>query len=89
MIGIALTFAFACLGLALLLALWRLLFVDGVADRVLALDTMFVNVIGLIVLFGMATGADTYFEAALIIAMLGFISTVAFARFVLRGDIIE
>jgi len=58
-------------------------------DRILALDTMFINAIGLIVLLGIYQGTQIYFEAALIIAMLGFVSTVAYARFVLRGDIIE
>ena len=65
---------------------------DGPAgDRavILALDTMVVNAIGLIVLLGVAQGTGIYFEASLIIAMLGFVSTVAYARFVLRGDVIE
>ena len=61
----------------------------GAGDRILALDTMVVNAIGLIVLMGLAQGTRIYFEASLIIAMLGFVSTVAYARFVLRGDIIE
>ena len=89
MIGIALSFAFGCFGLALLLALWRLIKGPGIADRVLALDTLFVNAIGLIVLYGIAGGTQMYFEAAMIIAMLGFVSTVAYARFMLRGNIIE
>lgn len=89
MIQIALTFAFGCFGLALLLALWRVIRAPGVADRVLALDTLFINAIGLIVLYGIAGNTQLYFEAALIIAMLGFISTVAYARFMLRGNIIE
>ena len=50
---------------------------------------MVVNAIGLIVLLGIAQGTSIYFEASMIIAMLGFVSTVAYARFVLRGDIIE
>ena len=58
-------------------------------DRILALDTMVVNAIGLIVLLGISQGTRIYFEVTLIIAMLGFVSTVAYARFVLRGDIIE
>ena len=62
---------------------------SGARDRILALDTMVVNAIGLIVLIGIAQGTQTYFEASMIIAMLGFVSTVAYARFVLRGDIIE
>ena len=59
------------------------------ADRILALDTMVINAIGLIVPLGIAQGTSIYFEVTLIIAMLGFVSTVAYARFILRGDIIE
>jgi multicomponent K+:H+ antiporter subunit F len=89
MIAVALTFAFACFGIALLMALWRVIRAPGIADRVLALDTLFINVIGLIMLYGIAGGTQLYFEAAMIIAMLGFVSTVAYARFMLRGNIIE
>jgi multicomponent K+:H+ antiporter subunit F len=89
MILAVLSFAFACFGVALLFALWRVIRAPGIADRVLALDTLFINAIGLIVLYGIAGGTQMYFEAAMIIAMLGFISTVAYARFMLRGNIIE
>jgi multicomponent K+:H+ antiporter subunit F len=89
MIGFALNFAFVCFGLAMVLALWRVIRGPEIADRVLALDTLFVNAIGLIVLYGMQSGKQTYFEAAMIIAMLGFVSTVAYARYMLRGNIIE
>ena len=89
MIFYALVFAFGAIGLSLLLSLWRLVFCSTIGDRLLALDTMYINAIGLIMLYGVASGVQTYFEAAMIIAMLGFVSTVAYARFVLRGDIIE
>ena len=89
MIAYALIFAYACIGLSLLLALVRLMLGPSIIDRILALDTMIINAIGLIVVFGIDTGVETYFEAALVIAMLGFVSTVAYARFVLRGNIIE
>ena len=72
-----------------IMAMIRLWIGPGTGDRILALDTMFINAIGLIVLLGLLQGTQIYFEAALIIAMLGFVSTVAYARFVLRGDIIE
>ncbi len=85
----ALTFGFAALGIALVLNLWRLLKGPGVADRILALDTMVINGIGLIVLGGIASGSGTSFEAALLMAMVGFVGTVAYAKFLLRGDIIE
>lgn len=77
------------LGLAMLLNLWRLLAGPGAADRILALDTLYVNAAGLIVVFGLHTGSTLYFEAALLIAALGFIGTVALAKYVLRGRIVE
>jgi multicomponent K+:H+ antiporter subunit F len=89
MIAYALTFGFAALGLALALNLWRLIKGPGVTDRILALDTMVINVIGVIVLAGIANGSGTTFEAALLLAMVGFVGTVAYAKFLLRGDIIE
>ncbi len=85
----AIYFAFACFGAAVLMNLWKVVFADQVADRILALDTMFINAIVLMVLYGVANGTEIYFEAAMIIAMLGFVSTVAYARFILRGNIIE
>lgn len=81
--------AFAAVSISQLMAMLRLVIGPAVGDRILALDTMVVNAIGLIVLLGIAQGTRLYFEASLIIAMLGFVSTVAYARFVLRGDIIE
>ena len=75
--------------LALLLNLWRLLLGPQTVDRILALDTMYINSIALILLYGIHSGTKLYFEAALLIAMLGFVSTVAFGKYLLRGDIIE
>ncbi len=75
--------------LALLLAAWRLLRGPSTPDRILALDTLYVNAVALLMLFGIMLGTSLYFEAALVIALLGFVGTVALARFVLRGDIIE
>jgi multicomponent K+:H+ antiporter subunit F len=89
MIAYALWFAIGCFGLSLLLNLWRIVKAPGVGDRVLALDTMVINSIALLVLYGMFAETQIYFEASMIIAMVGFISTVAYARFMLRGDIIE
>jgi len=85
----AIWFAFVCFGAALLMNLWKIITADGVGDRVLALDTMVVNSIAILVLLGLSEGTEVYFEATLIIAMLGFVSTVAYARFMLRGNIIE
>ena len=74
---------------ALILNLWRLFIGPHVVDRILALDTMYINSIALILLHGMYNKTTLYFEAALLIAMLGFVSSVAFAKYLLRGDIIE
>ncbi|WP_019025727.1 K+/H+ antiporter subunit F [Colwellia piezophila] len=80
---------FAMIGVSLLLNLWRLLIGPSIPDRILALDTMYINSIALIILYGMSMGTALYFEAALLIAMLGFVSTVAVCKYLLRGDIIE
>ena len=85
----ALMIAFGAVSVSQLMAMIRLVIGPNTGDRILALDTMVVNAIGIIVLLGISQGTRLYFEAALIIAMLGFVSTVAYARFVLRGDIIE
>ena len=89
MITYALVFAMACIGLRLLMNLWLLVRGPGRADRVLALDTMVINVVALLILYGIRQGTGVYFEASMLIAMVGFVSTVAYCRFILRGDIIE
>ncbi|MDU8910035.1 K+/H+ antiporter subunit F [Aestuariicoccus sp. MJ-SS9] len=89
LMDLAIVFAFVVVTLAQFLSMIRLVIGPGTGDRILALDTMVVNAIGMIVLLGISQGTRIYFEAAMIIAMLGFVSTVAYARFVLRGDIIE
>ncbi|SIT01474.1 K+/H+ antiporter subunit F [Paracoccus saliphilus] len=89
MIEYALYFAFICFGLGLLFCLYRVVFAPGVSDRVLALDTMTVNMIALIALFGILHDTTMYFEIMLLLAMVGFVSTVAYAKFILRGDVIE
>ena len=77
------------IGLALLLNVWCILRGPSAPDRIVALDTLYINAVALLVLYGIDVGTDSYFEAALLIAMLGFVSTVAFCRYILRGDIIE
>lgn len=81
--------AMSAVGLAMLMALWRLLRGPTVPDRILALDTLSVTAIAQLVLFGMHLQTPVYFEAALIIAMLGFVSTVVLCKYVLRRDIVE
>lgn len=89
MIAYALAFGFVAVSLALLMNLWRLTVGPTIMDRVLAVDTMVVNAIALIILFGIQVDTTLYFESALLLAMFSFISTVAFCRFILRGDVIE
>lgn len=89
MIAIALHIAAGCIALALILNGWRLLRGPALGDRIVALDTMVINAIALIVLIGMIGGNAVYFEAALLLAMVGFVSTIAYCKFVLRGDIVE
>lgn len=89
MITYAVYFTFACFGAALLMNIYKIATAKGVGDKVLALDTMVINAIALMILYGLALGTEVFFEAAMIIAMLGFVSTVAYARFLLRGNIIE
>lgn len=85
----ALTIAFACFAVALLFNVWLLVRGPGIADRLLAVDTMVINMIAMILLYGMYADTSLNFEAAMLFALTGFVSTVAFAKFLLRGDIIE
>jgi len=89
MIGYALAFGFFAISLALLFNLWRLVTGPTVMDRLMAVDTMVINAIALIILYGIQQQTTVYFECALLFAMFGFVSTVAYCRFILRGDVIE
>lgn len=89
MIGIVLHIAAVGTALALLCNGWRLFRGPAIGDRIVALDTMVINVIALILLIGMLGGTGAYFEAALLLAMVGFVSTIAYCKFILRGDIVE
>jgi multicomponent K+:H+ antiporter subunit F len=75
--------------LALLFGAWRLLRGPGLPDRILALDTIYVNSMALLLLYGIQFDTDILFEAALIVALLGFIGTVALSKYVTRGDVVE
>ena len=89
LVGMAVVATMYMVGLAMLLALVRLLRGPTVPDRVLALDTLYVATIAQLILFGMHLGTAVYFEVALIIAMLGFVSTVVLSKYVIRRDIVE
>ena len=89
MLNAVIPLAYLLVGLAFLLSFWRLLKGPDAPDRILALDTLYVNTIALLVLLGIHLGSAIYFEAALLIAMMGFVGTVALCKHLLRGDIIE
>ena len=74
---------------ALALAAWRLFKGPGLPDRILALDTLYINALALIVVLGLWLETKAYFEAAMLIALLGFVGTAVMAKFVMRGDIVE
>ncbi len=88
-LNFGLNFALVAVSIATLLCLWRLLAGPERTDRVLALDTLYINVVALAILLGMRLQTALLFEAALLIAMLGFVATVALARYLTRGDVIE
>jgi len=89
MLSIAVTVAAILIGSAFVLNLWRLWRGPDAVDRVLALDTLYINVIALLLIYEISLGTGLFYEAALLIALLGFIGTVALAKFLLRGDLIE
>jgi multicomponent K+:H+ antiporter subunit F len=89
MLSLAIDVAFALLGLSLALTLVRVVRGPDVTDRIMALDTLYVNSATMLVLYGLQLGTGRYYEAALLIAMLGFITTVVLSKFLTRGDVIE
>lgn len=89
MIQTCISLAIGAFAVAMAFNLYCLLRGPGVTDRILALDTMYVNTIALLVLVGLRESSTIYFEAAVIIAMLGFVGTVVLSKFVIRRDIIE
>lgn len=89
MITIACIIAVVAVCAAILLTLYRLVIGPDAVDRVIALDTLVINTIALIVLAGVVYGSAISFEAALLFAMVGFVTTVSFCKFLLRGNVIE
>ena len=85
----ALTVAQVMLGLSMICATFRAMIGPRAQDRVLGLDSLYVNAMLMLLVFGVQTGRTLYFEAALIIALLGFTSTLALAKFLMRGEVIE
>lgn len=85
----ALDIATVAVALAMALCTYRLWVGPETTDRILALDTLYMNVVALVVLLGLRWNTALLFEAALLVAMLGFVGTVGLARYLTRGDVVE
>ena len=85
----AVTGAQVMLAIAMMLSLVRMIRGPRAQDRILSLDTLYVNSMLMLLVFGIRTGSMVYFEMSLIIGGLGFVSTVALAKFLMRGEVIE
>ncbi|MCM3562290.1 MAG: K+/H+ antiporter subunit F [Hydrogenophaga sp.] len=88
-LNLAIDIGSMAVALSMVLCGWRLLRGPEVTDRILAIDTLYLSAVALVVMLGMRWSTPLLFEAALIIAMLGFASTVALARYLTRGDVVE
>lgn len=86
---LALNIAVGAISLSMALCAWCLMRGPHITDRVLAIDTLYLNAVALVVLLGIRLQTPVLFEAALVMAMLGFASTVALARYLTRGDVVE
>lgn len=89
MLNTVIPIAFLFVSVALILSFSRLVMGPDVPDRILALDTLYINSIALLILLGIYLDSALYFEAALLIAVMGFIGTLALSKYLLRGDIME
>lgn len=89
MLTFAINVTFAALGISLVLCLIRLIRGPSAPDRILALDTLYINAVAILIVLGVSSGSTIFFEAALLIALMGFIGTVALARYIARGDVVE
>lgn len=85
----AVQFASVCFVLAMLCASVRLIHGPGAQDRILALDALYINGMLTILMQGIRLGSPIFFDVALLIALFGFASSVALAKFLLRGEVIE
>lgn len=88
-LGFAFAYAQIALGIGMALTCWRMMKGPRAQDRVLALDAMYITAMLLILVLGMRTGSPFFFEAALVIAALGFVATVSLAKFLMRGEVVE
>jgi multicomponent K+:H+ antiporter subunit F len=89
MLELAITIAFGAISISIALCVVRLVLGPHAADRVLALDTLYINAVALLIVLGVHAASAVYFEAALLIALMGFVATVALARYLARGDVMD
>lgn len=89
LLSVAIWFALVCVALSMLLCALRLVIGPTAQDRILALDTLWMCTMLLVLMLGIRFGNLIYFEAAVLIALIGFVSTVALAKFLMRGEVIE
>lgn len=89
LLSFAIGFAQFSFVLAMLLAVFRMLRGPSAQDRVLALDTFYVNGMLTLLVLGIRSGTTVYFDIALLIALFGFVGSMALAKFLLRGEVIE
>ncbi|MDD2973711.1 K+/H+ antiporter subunit F [Aliarcobacter skirrowii] len=89
MLELIIPIAFVMIAISIVLNIYRLVAGPSVADRILSLDTIYVNAIALLILLSIYLKNTLYFEAALLIAVMGFVGTVALSKYLLRGDIMD
>jgi multicomponent K+:H+ antiporter subunit F len=89
MLNLALDITLVTVAVSMALCFLRLAAGPSVPDRILALDTLGIDAIAFLVVFGMRAQSSVYFDAALLIAMMGFAGTIALAKYLMRGDIIQ
>lgn len=89
MLDISIKIALIAIGLSMALTLYRLIKGPDAPDRILALDTLYINAVALLIVLGIYDSSSIYFEAALLIALMGFVATVALARYLARGDVMD
>ena len=89
MLEVSINIALGAIGLSMALTVYRLIKGPDAPDRILALDTLYVNAVALLIVLGIQDSSSIYFEAALLIALMGFVATVALARYLARGDVMD
>jgi multicomponent K+:H+ antiporter subunit F len=89
MLTLSINIVFVALAIAMALTLYRLIKGPSAPDRILALDSLYVCAVALLVVLGIKDGSSIFFEAALLIALMGFVGTVALSRYLARGDVMD